>query len=54
MLDGRREDVRAVWDALPEGSHVCIAARGDPRIFDKVSEEEWVRLEQYLDDGVAI
>ena len=54
MLDGRREDVRAVWDALPEGSHVQIATGGDRKIFHKGAEEEWVRLEQYLDDGVAI
>ena len=41
MLDGRREDVRAVWDALPEGSQVLMNFPNDAgRIFHKVSEED--------------
>ena len=31
MLDGRREDVRAVWDAIPEGSHLMLL---NPEMFD--------------------
>ena len=51
MLDGRREDVRAVWDALSVGSHVWIdAAAGEAVNFDKVPEDDWMRLEQYLDN----
>ena len=55
MLDGRREDVRAVWDALPEGSQVLMNFPNDAgRIFHKVSEEDWVRLEQYLNQEDAV
>ena len=55
MLEGRREDVRAVWDALPVGSQVLMNFPTDAgRIFNKVSEEDWVRLEQYLNDEDAV
>ena len=61
MLDGRREDVRAVWDALPGGSHVFMkrvktTADGplDVRLFNKATEEDWVRLEMYLDNEDAL
>ena len=47
MLDGRREDVRAVWDALTQGSLLMLL--NPMMIFGKVSEEDWVRLELYLD-----
>ena len=51
MLDGRREDVRAVWDALPVGSQVLMNFPSDAgRIFHKVSEEAWVGWQQYLND----
>ena len=53
MVDGRREDVRSVWDALPQGSHLMlvnpILVGGMLPTFGKVSEEDWVRLEQCLD-----
>ena len=45
LLDGRRDDVRAVWDELPIGSHVLVGVRCH------LSEGDWVRLEQYLEDG---
>ena len=61
MLDGRREDVRAVWDALPGGSHVFMkrvktTADGPltVRLFHKATEEDWVRLEMYLDNEDAL
>ena len=56
MLDGRREDVRAVWDALPVGSQVLMNFPSDAgRIFHKVSEEEdWVGFEQYLNNEDAV
>ena len=55
MVEGRREDVRAVWDALPVGSHVWMKTAGGVHggIFDKVSEDDWTRLEQYLDNEEA-
>ena len=53
MVDGRREDVKSVWDALPHGSHLMLL---NPELigdmlptFGKVSDEEWVRLERYLE-----
>ena len=61
MLDGRREDVRAVWDALPAGSHVFMkrvktTADGPltVKIFPKASEEDWVRFKLYLDNENAL
>ena len=60
MLEGRREDVRAVWDALPGGSHVFMkraktTADGKLRLlFPKASEEDWVRFELYLDNEDAL
>ena len=51
MLDGRREDVRAVWDALPVGSHLLMVSAAEGHmLFDKVAEEDWDRLELYLDN----
>ena len=54
MVDGRREDVRSVWDALPQGSHLMLLnpwmlPGGMLPTFGKVAEREWVRLERYLD-----
>ena len=61
MLEGRREDVRAVWDALPAGSHVFMkrvktTADGPLTVksFPKASEEDWVRFELYLDNENAL
>ena len=61
MLDGRREDVRAVWDALPAGSHMFMkrvktTADGPltVKIFPKASEEDWVRFKLYLDNENAL
>ena len=47
LLDGRRDDVRAVWDELPIGSHMFVGVGWRCQ----VSEGDWVRLEQYLEDG---
>ena len=47
LLDGRRDDVRAVWDELPIGSHVFVGVGWTCQL----SEGDWVRLEQYLEDG---
>ena len=61
LIEGRREDVRAVWDALPAGSHVFMkrvktTADGPltVKIFPKASEEDWVRFELYLDNENAL
>ena len=58
MLDGRRDDVRAVWNAIPGGSHLMLLnpqlLDGTMMIFAKGSEEEWVRLEMYLDIEDAV
>ena len=54
ILQARRGDVRTVWEALAQGSKLlqnCSATALGPRgFFRKESEEEWVRLEQYLDN----
>ena len=43
MLDGRQEDVRAVWDARPQGSHLMLLNikmfDGTMMTFGKVSKE---------------
>ena len=51
MLDGKREDVRAVWDALPEGSYLLVTGVGQME-FVKDSPGDWVRLELYLENEV--
>ena len=56
MLDGKREDVKAVWDAIPVGSWVLLntaAAITTPRKAFHKTEEDWVRLEEYLDNENA-
>ena len=53
MLDGEREDVRAVWDALPEGSYLLVTGGGQME-FIKDSPEDWVRLELYLENEVDV
>ena len=50
LLDGRREDVRAAWDAMPEGGVLAIDGMIFRKGFGLVSEEEWARLELYLDN----
>ena len=49
ILDGRWEDVRAVWDALLEGSYLLVTGGGQME-FSKYSNEDWVRLELYLEN----
>ena len=49
MLDGRREDVMAVWNALPEGSFL-FETEGQKQ-FRK--DEDWGRLVQYLQYVIA-
>jgi len=58
LLDGRREDWRAVWDALPEGSYLLLnkvktTAEGplDQKFFSKGSQEASRMLELYLDNA---
>ena len=60
MLDGEREDVRAVWDALPEGSYLLLkkvktTAEGPltQKFFTSGSQEHLVMLELYLDNADA-
>ena len=55
ILDGMREDVRTVWDALPQGTFLLMNWSSTvtdlrPEIFRKESEEDWMRLELYLDN----
>ena len=50
MLEGRREDVRAVWDALPEDG--CLHV-GIGNYFRKQEEGAWMKLERYLDEVQA-
>ena len=53
MLGGRRHDVRAVFDALPVHSlwHVKrFKEDGNwSRVWVKISEEDWERLEHFMD-----
>ena len=52
MLDGREEDLKAVFNSIPIGSfwHLKYGAQIIYHIsFNKASEEDWVRLKQYLD-----
>jgi len=60
LLDGRREDLRTVWDALPEGSYLLLknvktTAEGplDMKFFNSGSQEHLVMLELYLDNADA-
>ena len=50
MLQGRRQDLRALFNALPVGStwHL-IHGPANHVLFHKEAEEDWTRLEQYLD-----
>ena len=53
MREGRRHDVRAVFDALPVGSfwYVMWYVMGSKEswIWNKDSEEEWEKLEHYME-----
>ena len=52
MLEGGREDVKAVWDALPRGSYLQVQ---DGQLkFTKDSNEDWERLELYLETGEVV
>ena len=54
MLEGRREDVRAVWDALPQdGCLQCNLHVELEKFFWKQDEGAWMRLERYLDEVQA-
>ena len=53
MLDGRQEDLKAVFNSIPIGSfwHLEYGAQIIYHIsFNKASEEDWVRLKQYMDN----
>ena len=52
MLEMRRNELRAVWDALPEGSLVHMNRTG--RLFNAATEEDWMSLELCLDNEDAI
>ena len=55
LLEGRREDLRAIWDALPAGSCLyTIRTTADGprtlRFFHAGSPEDWKMLRLYLYD----
>ena len=53
MLDGRQEDLKAVFNSIPVGSFWHLEYRTQIRYhrsFNKTSEEDWVRLKQYMDN----
>ena len=54
MQEARRKDIRAVWEGIPEGNALWLnffSTSEEPvRIFWKESEEDWLRLELYLDE----
>ena len=58
LLDGSREDLRSVWDALPVGSYLLLknvktTAEGPAvamKWFNKGSQEALMMLELYLDN----
>ena len=57
MLDGKREDLKAVFDAIPTGSSWQVIYGKydfDQKHFNKESEEDWARLKQYMDDKWTI
>ena len=57
MLDGKREDLKAVFDAIPTGSSwQVIYGRYDfdQKHFNKESEEDWGRLKQYMHERGTI
>ena len=50
MRGGRRQDVKAVFDALPVGSfwHV-IHSPNNEKHFNRGLEQDWKKLEHYID-----
>ena len=50
MRGGRRQDVKAVFDALPVGSfwHV-IQSPNNEKYFYRGLEQDWKKLEHYID-----
>ena len=53
MLDGREEDLKSVFNSIPIGSFWHLEYRTKIRYhrsFNKASEEDWVRLKQYMDN----
>ena len=50
MREGRRQDVKAVFDALPVGSfwHV-IQSPNNEKHFNRGLEQNWKKLEHYID-----
>ena len=49
MLEGRRHDVRAVFEALPVGSFWYVIGSKEELDLDKNSEEDWDQLEHYME-----
>ena len=57
MLDGKREDLKAVFDAIPTGSSWQVIYGKydfDQKHFNKESEEDWGRLKQYMHERGTI
>ena len=53
MLDGREEDLQAVFNSIPIGSFWLLEYGTQIFYkwrFNKASEEDWLRLKQYMDD----
>ena len=53
MLDGREEDLKAVFNSIPIGSFWLLEYGTQIFYkwrFNKASEEDWLRLKQYMDD----
>ena len=53
MLDGRQEDLKAVFNSIPIGSfwHLEYGTQIFYHWrFNKASEEDWLRLKQYMDN----
>ena len=53
MLDGRQEDLKAVFNSIPIGSFWLLEYGTQIFYkwrFNKASEEDWLRLKQYMDN----
>ena len=53
MLDGRQEDLKAVFNSIPIGSFWLLEYGTQIFYkwrFNKASEEDWLRLKHYMDD----
>ena len=54
MLDGREEDLKAVFNSIPIGSSWHLEYGTQIKYhwsFNKAAEEDWVRLKQYMDNS---